>query len=172
MRIRRGGKKRLKPSKTRCGRQESCGVVRNPINLDFVVINSSRSYVLIIFMIIMVQHCWVFVSGQILRTGAFFAGKLSLSPSSSWVSSSSIIMSVLNIRRVALLFDFPSRQVTSSRSSVLDLLLLTKAVSKNWNFVSTFNTWRLWNRLMYDLNKLWKLWSTHQCRKFQRVRCN
>ena len=54
--------------------------------------------------------------------------------------------------RVSLLFDFPARQVTSSRSSVLDLLLLTKAVSKNWNFVSTFNTWRLWNRLMYDLN--------------------
>ena len=118
------------------------------------------------------MHCWVFVSGQSLRTGAFFAGMLSSAPSSSWISSSSIIMSVLNILRVALLFDFPSRQVTSSRSSVLDLLLLTKAVSKNWNFVSTFNTWRLWNRLMYDLNKLWKLWSTHQRRKFQRVRCN
>ena len=45
-----------KPSKTRCGRQESRGVVRNPINLNFVIINSLRIHVLIIFMIIIVQH--------------------------------------------------------------------------------------------------------------------
>ena len=45
-----------KPSKTRCGRQESRGVVRNPINLNFVIINSLRIHVLIISMIIILQH--------------------------------------------------------------------------------------------------------------------
>ena len=164
MRIRQGGGKRLKPSKTRCGRQESCRVVRNPINLNFVIINSSRSYVFIIFMILIVQPASSVVRVSqlmhFLRAGYHHHEY----HQSSWASSTSAELPYCLI--------FPSRQVTSSRSSVLDLLLLTKAVSKNWNFVSTFNTWRLWNRLMYDLNKLWKLWSTYQQRKFQWVRCN
>ena len=149
IRIRQGSGKRLKPSETRCGRQESRGVVRNPINLNFVIINSSRS--------LYSSFSW----------SSLFNLHRQWSESPNWcifcvqvIIIAIIIMNIIIINhyerpqhhRVSLLFDFPSRQVTSSRSSVLDLLLLTKAVSKNWNFVSNFNTSRLWNRLMYDLN--------------------
>ena len=116
-----------KPSKTRCGRQESRGVVRNPINLNFVIINSLRIHVLIISMIIILQHALLgLCHWSSLGTGAFLCWQ---------VITIAIIIIHHHERpqhhRVSLLLDFPARQVTSSRSSVLDLLLLTKAVSKN-----------------------------------------